>query len=75
MTHMSKKKPVKTQVGEVRAPTQFEIAVRAYEIFLERGRQDGRSIEDWLQAERELSGGLKQPRTARSLPLGLRLLE
>ena len=31
-----------------------EIRHRAYEIFLERGEQPGRDLEDWLQAEREL---------------------
>jgi hypothetical protein len=30
-----------------------EIRVRAYEIFLERGAEPGRELEDWLQAERE----------------------
>jgi hypothetical protein len=32
------------------------IAQRAYERFEERGRQDGRDLDDWLEAERELSG-------------------
>jgi Protein of unknown function (DUF2934) len=27
---------------------------RAYEIYLERGEQPGRELDDWLQAEREL---------------------
>ncbi len=30
------------------------IAHRAYELYCERGRQDGHDIDDWLQAEREL---------------------
>lgn len=30
------------------------IARRAYEIYESRGRIDGRDVEDWLQAEREL---------------------
>ena len=33
-----------------------EIRRRAYEIYLERGEQTGRELEDWLQAERELEG-------------------
>jgi len=33
------------------------IAVRAYEIFIARGQQDGRDLEDWLQAESELRLG------------------
>jgi DUF2934 family protein len=36
-------------------PTQEQIAVRAYHIYLERGGADGNPEDDWLQAERELS--------------------
>ena len=32
-----------------------EIRRRAYEIYLERGAQSGHELEDWLQAERELT--------------------
>ena len=32
-----------------------EIRRRAYEIYLERGEEPGRDLEDWLQAERELA--------------------
>ena len=32
-----------------------EIRNRAYEIYLQRGGQPGSELEDWLQAERELS--------------------
>jgi DUF2934 family protein len=32
-----------------------EIRRRAYEIHLERGSQPGLELEDWLQAERELT--------------------
>jgi hypothetical protein len=30
------------------------IAMRAYELYEQRGRQDGYALADWLQAEREL---------------------
>ena len=30
------------------------IARRAYELYVQRGRQDGQALEDWLQAERQL---------------------
>ena len=33
-----------------------EIRRRAYEIYEERGRQDGRDVEDWLRAEAEITG-------------------
>lgn len=32
-----------------------KIRIRAYEIYLERGEQPGRDLDDWLQAERELT--------------------
>ena len=32
-----------------------EIRNRAYEIYLQRGAQPGCELEDWLQAERELT--------------------
>jgi hypothetical protein len=35
---------------------ELEIRTRAYEIYLQRGRQPGYELEDWLQAERELIG-------------------
>jgi uncharacterized protein YndB with AHSA1/START domain len=43
--------------AEVRVPGREEIARRAYEIYLERGQIPGHAEEDWLEAERELSGG------------------
>lgn len=36
-------------------PSGPEIAARAYEIFLSRGASDGHDLDDWLQAERELT--------------------
>jgi Protein of unknown function (DUF2934) len=38
------------------APSE-EIRRRAYEIYLERGEQQGGELDDWLQAERELEHG------------------
>lgn len=35
-------------------PNQDEIAVRAHELFLQRGGISGHELEDWLQAEEEL---------------------
>jgi len=37
-----------------RPPTNEEIALRAYDIFLKRGGSDGCDLQDWLQAEKEL---------------------
>ncbi len=36
-------------------PREWEIQRRAYEIYLERGEQPGGDLDDWLQAEHELS--------------------
>jgi hypothetical protein len=35
-----------------------EIRRRAYEVYLERGEQPGRELDDWLQAQRELERGV-----------------
>jgi hypothetical protein len=35
-------------------PDSDAIAARAYQLFLERGGEHGRELEDWLAAEREL---------------------
>lgn len=35
-------------------PTREQIAQRAYELYQNRGREDGRDMEDWLAAESEL---------------------
>jgi hypothetical protein len=40
-----------------RIPSSEEIAIRAYEIFQSRGGADGADLDDWLQAERELTSG------------------
>lgn len=38
----------------VQRPTPAQIAARAYQIYLERGRVSGHDMDDWLQAEYEL---------------------
>jgi hypothetical protein len=43
------------QVQVSHSAGQQEIRDRAYEIYLQRGAQAGSDLEDWLQAERELS--------------------
>jgi hypothetical protein len=48
-----------TTVGETEGPVhsthEEQIRIRAYEIYLQRGGQPGYELEDWLQAERELT--------------------
>jgi outer membrane protein TolC len=40
------------------AADHAHIAQRAYELYEQRARQDGRDLEDWLKAERELGGAM-----------------
>ena len=61
-TNMSSK-PKASGTEEAKQPSlevvdsarEQEIRRRAYEIYLERGEEPGRDLEDWLQAERELA--------------------
>jgi hypothetical protein len=42
-------------IGRPRPPSHSEIARLAYFFYQMRGRRDGRDIDDWLAAERELT--------------------
>jgi hypothetical protein len=41
--------------ARVLSPTHGQIAERAYELFLARGRVHGYEREDWLEAEKQLT--------------------
>jgi hypothetical protein len=41
----------KTDSGEL----QDQIRARAFQLYEQRGRNDGHDVDDWLQAEAELS--------------------
>ena len=41
------------------APTHEQIAARAYEIFVERGRPEGRDLDHWLEAEAQLRAAMQ----------------
>jgi Protein of unknown function (DUF2934) len=45
----------KEERSVVNPAREEEIKRRAYEIYLERGEEPGRDLEDWFQAERELA--------------------
>lgn len=50
-------------------PTREEIALRAYQIYQERGETPGHELEDWTRAERELmqqNGKLRRKAKAKS---------
>jgi hypothetical protein len=42
-------------------PDHDEIARCAYELYLSRGAEDGRDVQDWLQAEHQLTKAQKAP--------------
>ncbi len=46
---------VEEREGLLRSTREGKIRNRAYEIYLQRGAQPGSELEDWLQAERELT--------------------
>jgi hypothetical protein len=51
------------RAGDTTAATinRARVAERAYELYLARGGGDGLALDDWLSAERELTGRVKAP--------------
>ena len=49
---LQKTPPVKVEVNP--QEVENEIRCRAYEIYEERGKEDGRDLDDWLRAEDEI---------------------
>jgi hypothetical protein len=43
------------------SPSHTEIALRAYELYEERGSEPGHALRDWLDAEAELKGEIPPP--------------
>ena len=39
----------------INGPSEEQIRARAFELYLERGRQPGHELDDWLRAEFELT--------------------
>ena len=57
------KKQPKTGISELQEfELEYQIRVRAYQLYEERGREDGHEKEDWLRAEEEITS--KKTRTA-----------
>jgi hypothetical protein len=50
-------------------PSREEIALRAYQIFLERNGAPGNALDDWTRAERELLANKTKPRRKATLKL------
>lgn len=55
-SHTSQSSEKTGQAAMATAVEQSRIAQRAYELYVQRGRQDGQALEDWLNAERHLAG-------------------
>ena len=58
--------PTKLRSGRTEAEADAEaiaeqIRCRAYELYEERGREDGHDVEDWLRAEAEITGRTEKP--------------
>ena len=63
---VSSSKKIKSKPDRVKTPTEAEsqhryfedlgsrLAERAYELYVQRGKEDGHDIEDWLEAERQI---------------------
>jgi hypothetical protein len=55
---------------ELRVPAKDEINHRAYALYLMRGCEQGKDVEDWVRAEKELddqSDGVRPPMSASRL--------
>lgn len=42
-------------MSQLKFPTAEQIEKRAYELYLQRGSEDGHDLEDWLAAQSELT--------------------
>jgi hypothetical protein len=51
------KKPPATETSELQeVELDHQIRLRAHELYVARGREDGHELEDWLRAEEEIVG-------------------
>ncbi len=49
---------MKTQTNHKMAVTEEMISARAYQLYADRGGEQGHDVEDWLAAEQELRAGV-----------------
>jgi len=63
----SPKKPVGKTAGPKKAAPapslpelEEKVRQRAYELYLERGREEGHEAEDWIRAEAEVAAGQRR---------------
>ena len=53
------------KAGQEQPSRLSRISQRAHEIYEARGVQDGRDLDDWLQAEREIDAEIEAERAAK----------
>ncbi len=63
MSHNPTKKPSATVASDPEG-LERQIRRRAYEIYEERGREDGHDLDDWLRAEAEITGATAETAAA-----------
>jgi hypothetical protein len=56
MTTITAKRSATSGLTAPDVATVDQIRRRAYELYEEHGREDGHDVEDWLQAEAEITG-------------------
>lgn len=52
---METKPRVKRAAGSAELPLEEQIRLRAHQLYIDRGNESGSEVDDWLQAEEELS--------------------
>ena len=57
---MEAKPRVKSAGGGKALPLEERIRLRARQLYIERGNQSGSELDDWLQAEEELSAAAEE---------------
>jgi hypothetical protein len=63
MTIDATKKQLTTEISELQDfELEYQIRLRAYQLYEERGREDGHVLDDWLRAEEEITS--KKVKTA-----------
>ena len=50
------KKQATTEISELQEfEVEYQIRLRAYDLYEKRGRENGHELEDWLRAEEEVT--------------------
>src|SRR5205814_2672030 len=58
-----------------RPPTHDQIEALAHAIWIDRGQPQGRELDNWLEAERQLNGDVRAPLAADDIPADANALD